>query len=73
MIFVANYVSAMVFRGGILGSARKIWSNPYLNSMTVLFDIYYDVHYDGWIMMRVYNKQCNYFVLLEHIPVGKIL
>jgi len=28
----------MVFRGGILGGARKIWGNPYLNSMTVLFD-----------------------------------
>jgi len=28
----------MVFGGGILGGARKIWGNPYLNSMTVLFD-----------------------------------
>ena len=38
MIFVAKYVSAMVFGGSILGSARKIWGNPYLNSTTVLFD-----------------------------------
>jgi len=29
----------MVFGGGILGGARKIWGNPYLNSTTVLFDI----------------------------------
>jgi len=28
----------MVFGGGILGGARKIWGNPYLNSTTVLFD-----------------------------------
>jgi len=28
----------MVFGGGILGGVRKIWGNPYLNSMTVLFD-----------------------------------
>ena len=38
MIFAAKYVSAMVFGGGILGGACKIWGNPYLNSMTVLFD-----------------------------------
>jgi len=29
----------MVFGGGILGGARKIWGNPYLNSTTVLFDM----------------------------------
>jgi len=28
----------MVCGGGILGGARKIWGNPYLNSTTVLFD-----------------------------------
>jgi len=28
----------MVFGGGILGGAHKIWGNPYLNSTTVLFD-----------------------------------
>jgi len=28
----------MVFGGGILGGARKIWRNPSLNSTTVLFD-----------------------------------
>jgi len=38
MIFVVKYVSAMVFGGGILGGVHKIWGNPYLNSMTVLFD-----------------------------------
>jgi len=38
MIFVAKYVSVMVFGGGILGGAHKIWSNPYLNSTTILFD-----------------------------------
>jgi len=26
------------FKGGILGGARQFWGNPYLNSMTVLFD-----------------------------------
>jgi len=26
------------FGGGILGGVRKIWGNPYLNSMTALFD-----------------------------------
>ena len=30
----------MVFGGGILGGARKKRGNPYLNSMTVLFDIF---------------------------------
>ena len=39
MIFVAKYVSMMVFGGGILGSAHKIWGNPYLNSTIVLFDM----------------------------------
>jgi len=37
VIFVANYVSRMVFEGGILGA----WSTKksgYLNSTTVLFD-----------------------------------
>jgi len=29
----------MVFEGSILGGTRKILGNPYLNSMTVLFDI----------------------------------
>ena len=29
---------AIVFGGGILGGALKIWGNPYLNSTTVLFD-----------------------------------
>ena len=38
MIFVAKYVSAMVFGGGILGGTRKIWGDPYLNSTNVLFD-----------------------------------
>jgi len=28
----------VVFEGGFLGSARNFWGNPYLNSMTVLFD-----------------------------------
>jgi len=41
VIFVVKYVSAMVFGGGILGGARKIWGNPYLNSTTVLFDMKY--------------------------------
>ena len=39
MIFVAKYISAMAFGGSILGGARRIWGNPYLNSMTVLFDM----------------------------------
>jgi len=39
VVFVAKYVSAMVFGGGILGGTHKIWGNPYLNSTTVLFDI----------------------------------
>ena len=39
MIFGAKYVFTMVFGGSILGCARKIWGNPYLNSTTVLFDM----------------------------------
>jgi len=35
---VAKYVSRMIFEGGILGGAIKIWGNPYLNSTTILFD-----------------------------------
>jgi len=38
VIFVSKYVSRVVFKGGILGSARQFWGKPYLNSMTVLFD-----------------------------------
>jgi len=40
MIFVVKYVSRMVFEGSILGSASKIWGNPYSNNMTILFDKY---------------------------------
>jgi len=40
VIFVPKpYVSRVVFKGGILGSARQFWGNPYLNSTNVLFDI----------------------------------
>jgi len=39
VIFVPKYVSRVVFKDGILGSARQFWGNPYLNSTTVLFDI----------------------------------
>jgi len=39
VIFVAKYISAMVFGGGILGGACKIRGNPYLNSTAVLFDM----------------------------------
>jgi len=38
VIFVPKYVFRVVFEGGILGSARNFWGNPYLNSTTVLFD-----------------------------------
>jgi len=35
----------MVFEGEILGGARKIWGNPYLNSTTILFDtIFKNIH-----------------------------
>jgi len=37
VIFVLKYVSRVVFKGGILGSARQFWGNPYLNSTTILF------------------------------------
>ena len=37
-LFVMQLHYDMVFGGGILGGARKIWGNPYLNSTTVLFD-----------------------------------
>jgi len=40
MIFVAKYISAMVFGGGILGGVHKIWGDLYLNSTIVLFDTY---------------------------------
>jgi len=35
----------MVFGGGILGGARKILGNPYLNSTTVLFDTAFSILY----------------------------
>jgi len=38
MLDVPKYVSRVVFKGGILGGVRQFWSNPYLNSTTVLFD-----------------------------------
>jgi len=37
-IFVPKYAFRVVFKGGILGGTRQFWGNPYLNSMTVLFD-----------------------------------
>jgi len=40
MIFIPKYVSRVVFKGSILGGARQFWGNPYLKSMTVLFDRY---------------------------------
>jgi len=40
---VPKYVSRVVFKGGILGGACQFWGNPYLNSTTVLFDIYMQV------------------------------
>jgi len=33
-------MSRVVFKDGILGGTRQFWSNPYLNSTTILFDIY---------------------------------
>ena len=48
MIFVAKYVSAMVFEGGILGGVRKIWGNPYLNNTTVLFDSIHRLRKQGF-------------------------
>ena len=33
----------MIFKGGILGSVPHIWEDPYLNSTTVLFDIYFAI------------------------------
>jgi len=38
--FLPKYVSSVVFKGSILGGARQFWGNPYLNSTTVLFDIF---------------------------------
>ena len=38
MIFAPKYVFRVVFEGGFLGGVRNFWDNPYLNSMTVLFD-----------------------------------
>jgi len=38
VIFAPKYVFRVVFEGGFLGGARNFWGNPYLNSMTVLFD-----------------------------------
>jgi len=38
MIFVPKYVSRVVFKGGILGSACQFCGNPYLYSTTVPFD-----------------------------------
>jgi len=41
VIFVPKYASRVVFKDGILDSARQFWGNPYLNSTTVLFDKMY--------------------------------
>jgi len=30
----------MVFEGGFFGGAQNIWGNPYVNSTTILFDMY---------------------------------
>ena len=30
----------MIFEGGILGGMSHFWGDPYLNSTTVLFDMY---------------------------------
>jgi len=32
------YFSRVVFKGNILGGVRQFWGNPYLYSITVLFD-----------------------------------
>jgi len=40
VIFAPKYVFRVVFEGGFLGGARNFWGNPYLNSTTVLFDIF---------------------------------
>jgi len=39
----------MGFGGGILGSAHKIWGDPYLNSMTILFDLYWAVAIEQYL------------------------
>jgi len=56
MIFVPIYVSRVGFKGGILGSARQFWGNPYLNSMTVLFDL----------LLFVFFFLCRYQVDMLH-------
>ena len=39
MVFAAYNVCRMIFKGGVLGGARNIHHDPYLNGTTVPFDI----------------------------------
>jgi len=54
----------VVFKGGILGGARQFWGNPYLNSTTVLFDIYHTGYFDytvGFqILLDPYWVECSW-------------
>ena len=61
MIVVAKYISAMVFGGGILGGARKIWGNPYLNSMTLSC---LDTAHSGHVVLHLSRGGKNLVVTL---------
>ena len=60
----------MIFKGRILGSARKFHLDSYLNGMTVLFDIIYGVPVCCPVM-----PSCYYCFLeqetLQGPPIGK--
>jgi len=59
VIFVPNYVSRVVFKGGILGGAHQFWDNPYLNSTTVLFDM---LLINGCPAGDIINTMCGYLL-----------
>ena len=44
---MAEDISRMIFKGGILGGACHFWEDPYLNSTTVQYAVLFDDHLLG--------------------------
>jgi len=72
VIFVPKYVSRVVFKGGILGTACQFWGNPYLNSTTVLFDekksALYSIGSICWFV--TYNLSEYQVKVFFNVPLG---
>jgi len=58
----------MVFEGGTLGSMQKIQGNPYLNSMTALFDTNYTAY-----QVETFQMKYTQWDDATHHPVWKSL